>query len=400
MTATKERKTKSGGIRLSAPALKEALGAVASAVPGKTTRPMLQSVLLSGGVLSGSDLEVRIDVEVDADPSLTVLLPRDRLQAILGSVTADEITLTPDATSCVISAGRGTWTLPTEDAAEYPTWQPAGLKSITRMPADQFVRAVKGVVSAADNDSSRYALGAVLIEVAGDVVTFVATDGRRLSSVACERRQVESTDDSQTLVPSKAITKCLRLIPRKNGDKQKSSEDDDIQAQYECGLLAVQIEASSNEVVFTIGQVVRDFVHPAKVLTARIVDGLFPRWRDVIPDRKTKATVVSRAELFSATRAAAICTSEDSKGVVYGFADGIWLHGKSSEKGESSITCEVLDAGKKCSVKLDPAFVSEWLKGIDGEEEPNVEIEAVDDQSAVVLRCGDNTGVIMPLAKD
>lgn len=369
-TATKERKTKSGGIRLSAPALKEALAAVASAVPGKSPRPILQNVLLSGAVLSGSDLEIRIDVEVEADPSLTVLLPRDRLQAILGSVTADEITLTPDGTSCVISAGRGTWTLPTEDPLEYPTWEPVALKPITRMPADQFCRAVKGVVFAADKESSRYALGAVLIEVSGDVVTFVATDGRRLASVTCEHDQ--AVDDSTTLVPARAMDIIGRLA--KNA-----------------GDAGVQLEATGKELVATIG---------TTRVTALLVEGRFPRWRDVLPKREAKATVVSRADIFSATKAAEICTSEASRGVDYGFADGIWLHGQSGEKGESSITCDVLEAGKKCQVKLDPKFVLQWLTGIDGEEEPNVEIEAVDDQSAVVMRCGDNVGVIMPLAKD
>jgi len=371
MTATKERrKITSGGIRLSAPALKEALGSVASAVPGKSPRPILQNVLLSGAVLSGSDLEIRIDVEVDADPALTVLLPRDRLQAILGSVNADEITLTPNGTSCVIKAGRGEWTLPTEDAAEYPTWQPVAVKQLVRLPADQFVRAVRGVVFATDNESSRYALGAVLIEVAGDVVTLVATDGRRLASVACEHDQ--AVDDSQTLVPARAMEIIARLADH-------------------AGDAGVQLEATGKELVATIGT--------ARV-TALLVEGKFPRWRDVLPERDAKATIVSRADLLAATRAAAICTSEDSRGVEYAFADGIWLHGQSGEKGESSITCEVVEAGKKCSVKLDPAFVSEWLRGISGDAEPNVEIEAVDDQSAVVLRCGDNTGVIMPLAKD
>jgi DNA polymerase-3 subunit beta len=309
-------------------------------------------------------------VEVDADPALTVLLPRDRLQAILGSVNADEITLTPNGTSCVIEAGRGEWTLPTEDAAEYPTWQPVAVKQLVRLPADQFVRAVRGVVFATDNESSRYALGAVLIEVAGDVVTLVATDGRRLASVTCEHDQ--AVDDSQTLVPARAMEIIARLADH-------------------AGDAGVQLEATGKEILATIGT--------ARV-TALLVDGRFPRWRDVLPKRETKATVVSRAYLLSATRAAAICTSEDSRGVEYGFADVIRLHGKSGEKGESSITCEVVEAGKKCSVKLDPAFVSEWLRGISGDAEPNVEIEAVDDQSAVVLRCGDNTGVIMPLAKD
>jgi hypothetical protein len=94
-------------------------------------------------------------------------------------------------------------------------------------------------------------------------------------------------------------------------------------------------------------------------------------------------------------------TSDESKGVQFVFSDGgIWLHGQSAEKGESSVTCDVVEAGDKATVKLDPLFVQQWLGGIDSEAEPEVEVEAVDAQSAVILRCGDNTGVIMPLAVD
>lgn len=380
MTATtKERKAKTGGIRLLAAALKAGLNAVAAAVPGKTAKPILHNVLLSGGVLSGTDLEIRIDVEIDAPPGVTFLLPKDRLSAIVSSTTADEITLTPDGSSCVVTAGRGTWTLPTEDAAEFPVWEPIGTRSITRIgtrsitriPADQFVRAVKGVVFAADTESSRYALGAVLIEVNGEVVTFVATDGRRLSRVTCEHDL--AVDDSTTLVPARVMQIIARLADQAGDD-------------------SVQLEATGKELVATVGTV---------TITASLMEGRFPRWRDVFPDRKVEATTVDRASLLAATRAAAICSSEESRGVEYAFtSDGIWLHGQSAEKGESSVTCEVLEAGKKCNVKLDPSFVVEWLNGISGDSEPNVEIEAVDDQSAVVLKCGDNTGVIMPLAKD
>jgi len=370
-TATKERKKSKAGTTLSAPALKAALNAVAAAVPGKAVRQVLQSVLLSDGVLSGSDGEIRIDVEIDAPPGVTFLLPKDRLHAILSSTTADEITLTPDGSSCVVTAGRGTWTLPTEDAAEYPSWEPVGTKPITRLPADQFVRAVRGVVFSADAESSRYALGAVLIEVEGEVVTFVATDGRRLSSVRCEHDL--AVDNSTTLVPARVMQIIARLADQAGDD-------------------SVQIEATGKEVVATIGNV---------TVTALLLEGRFPKWRDVVPDRDAKPTTVTRADLLSATRAAAICSSEESKGVLYAFSgDGIWLQGKSSEKGESSVTCEIVEAGATASVKLDPAFVTEWLNGIDGDEDPNVEVEAVDAESAVVLRCGDNVGVIMPLAKD
>jgi len=402
MTATKERKKKASGISLAASELKAALSAVGQAVPTRSPRPIYQSVLLSGEVLSGSDGDIRIDVTLEnTPPGISLLLPKDRLSAILREFKGDKLTITPEDTSCVIKAGRGEWTLPTEDAGEYPAWDVVGVKPITRMPADQFVRAVKGVVFSADNESSRYALGAVLIEVQGDSVSFVATDGRRLSCVTSERRQVESTDDTQTLVPCGALSKCLRLLPKKKKDNRVEEEDDDNPSEYDCGSLAVQIEATSKEVVFTIGPITNDAVQPAKVVTARLLDGRFPRWRDTVPERDAKATTVNRADLLSATRAAAIVTSEESKGVQFVFSDGgIWLQGKSAEKGESSVTCDVVEAGDKATVKLDPLFVQQWLGGIDSEAEPEVEVEAVDAQSAVILRCGDNTGVIMPLAVD
>jgi DNA polymerase-3 subunit beta len=385
MTATKERKkTRAGGISLSAPELKAALAAVGQAVTNRSPRPIYHSVLLSGSVLTGGDGDIRIDVTLEnTPPGVNFLLPKDRFSAILNSFSGDEITITPDDTSCVIKAGRGEWTLPTEDASEYPAWDVVDAKPVTRLPVDQFCRAVKGVVFAVDDESSRYALGAVLVEVKGEVVTFVATDGRRLSCVTCEhdlavddRREPEHKGEKvepALLVPARAMAIIARLAAG-------------------CGDASVQLEATKNEIVATVANA---------TVTARLLDGRYPRWRDTLPERDAKATTVSRADLLAATRAAAIVTSDESKGVQFVFSDGgIWLHGQSAEKGESSVTCDVVEAGDKATVKLDPLFVQQWLGGIDSEAEPEVEVEAVDAQSAVILRCGDNTGVIMPLAAE
>jgi hypothetical protein len=60
----------------------------------------------------------------------------------------------------------------------------------------------------------------------------------------------------------------------------------------------------------------------------------------------------------------------------------------------------VKERGKNCGVKLDPVFVLQWLQGISSEEDPTVTINAVDNKSAVVLTCGDSTGLIMPMGDD
>jgi len=239
---------------------------------------------------------------------------------------------------------------------------------VTRLPADEFCRAVRAVEHSTDNESSRYALGAVLVEVADGVVTFVGTDGRRLSAAECEHDL--AVDDSQTLVPGRVMSILARLA----GGLAEDS---------------VQLEADANTLMATIG---------SHTVTAQLTQGRFPRWRDVIPADGPEPTTVLAAELLSATRAAAIVASEASRGVQYTFtAEGLHLHGQSAECGQSSVTCEIVEAGHACTVKLDPVFVREWLQGLPADGEPTVSVQAKDKASAVVMRADSYTGVIMPL---
>jgi DNA polymerase-3 subunit beta len=355
---------------LSAADLKSALAAVSPAVPSRAPKPILTNVRLGDGLVTGTDLEVRIDAAIDYHGD-AMLLPHGRLMAILSAAGGEDVTLEPKGTQCVVRCGHGTWTLPVEDAAEYPIWEPKDARPVTRLPADQFARAVRGVVFAADQESSRYALGAVLVDVKDGVVSFVATDGRRLCS--CEMEHDLAVDDSTTLVPSRVMQILARVAVAAGED-------------------SVQLEATGNELLATIG---------GTTVTARLTEGRFPRWRDVIPADGGEPTTVLATELLSATRAAAIVTSEQSKGVQYTFtAEGIHLHGQSAEAGESSVTCQIVEAGKACSVKLDPVFVREWLSGLPADGEPTVSVQATDAQSAVVLRTDTFTGVIMPLATE
>lgn len=368
MTATLTKKRRSTGTHLNLSDLRAALATVSPAVPGRATKPILTNVLFDGGILTASDLELQIETTLDFHDD-ALMLPAARLSAILATATDGDVTLATDGTTCTVSVGRGSWRLPTEAAGEFPRWEPADAKPVCRMPADQFCRAVKSVAYATDNESSRYALGAVLVEVKDGSVHFVATDGRRLSVYEAEVDQ--AVDDRTVLIPARALGVMARVAAHSEG--------------------SVQLEATASEVIAECD---------GTTVTARLTDGRFPKWRDTLPERDVKSSLVSATELLSATRAAAICTSEQSLGVQFVFTeDGIHLTGKSSEAGESSVTCPLEQFGQACSVKLDPRFVIDFLRHLDDLSVP-VEIEAVDAVSAVILRCDDATGVIMPLAQE
>ena len=383
MTATMTRPKKaraSGGISLSTLELRTALSCVAPAVPTRSPKPILQNVLLADGMLAATDLDLTImtPLMVEAGP---FLLPFARLQAILATVSADEVTLTPDGSSCTITAGGGTWRLPTEDATEFPAPPVSipGSKPVGRLPCDQFRTLVASVRFATDNESSRYALGAVCVEYTpaddnGELV-FVGTDGRRMAVASCEI--TESLDKSQTLVPRRVMDVLYRL----------ASGDD-----------AIQLERTDQQIIGTIGDT---------VVVARQIEGRYPRWRDVDPQRENlQPSLVQVGPLLHACEMASICESEASRGVTWTFtADGIFMSARSSEYGESSATCELVQAGTPCTVKIDPRYAVEWLRTLDAAE--TVEIEAEDESSAVVFRGGEPTdgkhplrNVVMPMAKD
>ena len=366
MVATRERKTT--GITLDRRALSDAIADVIRAVPARGPKPILANVRLGDGLLTGTDLEVRIDREIDYHGDC-MLLPAHRLQAILRAATGDTVTLTPKGGSVAVKCGGGSWTLPTEDAAEYPAWTPEGLKAICRIPADQFARAARATAYATDNESSRFALGGVLIDVTDGNPTWVATDGRRLSCVETETDQ--AVDDSQTIVPARVIAMASAMA---TGDG------------------SVQVESNGKEVVMTLDGV---------TITGRLVEGRFPRWRDVVGEPDGEATVLNVAELLSAVESAAIVTSEQSKGVDLAFAgDTLTLSARSSEYGESRVQCSIVQAGTTSGTKLDPKFVADFLKHLPADEEPQVDVYATDSQSRVLLKCGPYVGVIMPLAAE
>jgi len=371
-TATKERRRTATGTTLTTQTLRAALAVVLRAVPTRGTKPIMQNVRLGDGLLTGSDLEVRIDREIEyhGEP---MLLPAHRLSAILRAATGDEVYLTAKDATVTVRCGAGSWTLPTEDVAEYPHWEPEDLKALCRLPADQFGRAAKATTYAADSESSRYALGGVLLDVTptddGSMQKWVATDGRRLACVETESDQ--AVDASQTIVPGRLMSAVASLA---------------------MGDGSVQIEANAKEIRFTLD---------GCTVTGRLLEGRFPRWRDVVGEPEGEPSVIDCVELLQAVNAAAIVTSEQSKGVTLDWTSGtLVLAGRSSEYGESLCHCPTIAAGTTASTRLDPQYMAQFLSHLPADEEPHVDVYVKDAQSRVLLRCGTYTGVIMPLAAD
>ena len=98
------------------------------------------------------------------------------------------------------------------------------------MPARLFRELVRRTLFATDNESSRYALGGVLLEMTDTRITAVATDGRRLAKMEGPATSVggHQTADMQTIVPSRAMQLMDRALVEPDAQVQLAARANDI----------------------------------------------------------------------------------------------------------------------------------------------------------------------------
>jgi DNA polymerase-3 subunit beta len=361
-----------------------ALQGASAVIPARSPKPVLSNVKIEASrettILSATDLEVGIRIEIEGVEDVApgaVLVPSARLMAIVReSSPGTMFEIHSDGTAVCVKAARSLFRLPAEDPLEFPSVATFPGEPCFEIAAPLFREMVRRTVFATDNESSRYALGGVLVELSPDRVIAVGTDGRRLAKMEGPARSNGSAGgeagEAQPIVPAKA----MQLIERCIGAAD----------------VPVQVAVRPSEIVVRTGPT---------TISARLVEGRFPRWRDVFPERPEAIRVGLVAGPFlAAVRQAAIVTSEQSKGVDFAFEPGqLVLSGRSAESGESRVELPIDHAGQTLRIKLDPRFVGDFLRVIDGGS--TVTVELADPQSACVCGTDDGYGyVIMPLAAD
>ncbi len=202
----------------------------------------------------------------------------------------------------------------------------------------------------------------------------MGTDGRRLAKMEIPARSVGGhlSGDMTTIVPSRS----MQLIERALTD----------------GDAEVRIAARANELIVE---------SPRATIFTRLVEGRFPRWRDVFPQREGSTRIeITVGPLLAAVRQAAIVTSEESRGVDFTFESGqARLSGRAAQIGQSRVELPLAYEGPTISIMLDPRYLQDFLKVIDADSSMTFEIK--DAESAAVCRTEDGYGyVIMPLARD
>ncbi len=352
-------------------AFSDALSLVATVVPERAARVILQNCMLTGNpdgtlTLAATDLEIGIKLTLEVanmkDPS-AVLLPASRLNALVKGTYAEEIAVTIQDNKAELKTKMGRFQIPGQDVVDYPTIPDFTPEGTVFIHGDDFAEAVQKTVFATAKGDTRYALNGIYISIDEHAAEFVASDTHRLSLVKKKIRNPDKVAADGILL-TKGMTTLARLA---------------------AGNDVVELRLSANEMLART---------PNATILIRRVEGMFPRYRDVIPPKSEMHFTVSREELQRSLHTIGLMSSDESKSVLFTVEPGAVALSSSSENGEGNLRLDAEVAGEALEVKFNYVFLVDALKHLADEK---VTVQYKDADNPARIDAGDFMYVLMPI---
>lgn len=360
-------------VQLDRDAFFRGLQMVSNIVEPRQTMPILANVLVEAEAehvrLTATDLEVGVRVSAPArvvsDGSVTI--SARKLLEITKELPNSPLSLRVQENSWVaLRCGGASYKLVGLAAEDYPQVSAPTSASWVSIDGKLLRDMLVQTTFAISHDESRYALNGVLMAFQDHELRLVATDGHRL---ALAIRPLSDAKGAVTgIVPRKAVQEISRVIG--SGEQ-------------------VEIALGDNQFLLRM---------PNVMMTARLIEGTFPNYEQVVPRAHPHRVIVPKTEFMSALRRVSVLSEERTKPVKFTLSPGLMkLAAYSADYGEAEEQIEVQYAGEEITIGFNSRYV---LDALGAQVAEQVVLELKDGLSPGVLKSFEDDGslcVIMPM---
>ena len=276
-------------------ALLQPLQIISGIIERKQTLPILSNILFEvqqdSLSLTGTDLEIEMVTTAQADiieePGVFTV-PARKLLDITKSMPDDSLLkFQLDGERVVLKSGRSRFGLATLPASEFPNLDNNDDQNSIAISQQQLHTLIQKTAFSMAVQDVRFYLNGLLMHIEGRQLQAVATDGHRLAlSVAVLANDVELGEDRQVIIPRKGVLELIRLLS-------------DSEEPLYLGLGSNHIRVKKDTFTFT----------------SKLLDGLFPDYKRVIPSHTNKTMIVEKELFKAALQRAAILSSEKYRGI-------------------------------------------------------------------------------------
>ncbi len=348
---------------------------VGSVVERRQTLPILANVLIQATpdqlAITATDLEVELKTKapVHAEGEAEFTLPARKLIDICKALPdGSEISIDVEGDKAVLRSGRGRYTLGTLPAQDYPAIEPSAAGDRLEIPEKVLKHLIENTAFAMAQQDVRYYLNGMLLEIRGNTIRSVATDGHRLALADAE---IDSDADLnlQIILPRKAVLEIGRLL----------SDSDDTAVLEISGS---HIRLHLNETTFT----------------SKLIDGRFPDYERVMPGMDTQEVIADREMLRQALARTAILSNEKYRGIRFRLSPGLLhLQAHNPEQDEAEEEVEIDYDGPEMTIGFNVGYLLDVLGVIHSDK---VRMAVSDSNTSSLVTALDNEDaryVIMPM---
>lgn len=322
-----------------------ALGIVTRALSARATSQIYEGVLLvtspEGVRLTCTDLALGIETHIDAQVQEEggVVLPGKLFSEIVRKLPDGSMDLSVDDRNVAsIRCGGSRMNLAGMDTDEFPSLPEVENASDIEIAQNAFRDMVQRTSFAIATDETRVILTGCLLETDGNDLYIVALDGFQL---ALRKKTLEKEPPKLTaVVPGKVL-----------GELAKILEDSDEPVTLHFGKSHLLADIGRTRVV------------------ARLLEGEFIRYRQILPQEWQTRIRVSRKTLENAVDRAALMARENKNNLIRMHVDdGEMLITSNAELGDVREEVPVLSEGRDLDIAFNVRYIADTLRAIEDEE--------------------------------
>lgn len=327
--------------------LLQALALISSAVPSRTTLPVLSNILVEatgeGLQMTATDLDLSVTTramaDVKAEAALTV--PAKKLFELVRKLPKEELKLEAKDLTLNVGSKTGRFKFLCIRPEEFPARASVAPDTALTIDSKQLERMIRRTIYAVSTDETRPALNGALLQIADGEIRLVATDGHRLARATLKHPgAVKGALKGDVIVPLKALHHLQRLL----------TESDD----------PVHVELSKNHARFTIGKT---------SLTTKLIEGPFPNYEQVLPKNNNKHLHVKTAELAASLDRVSVFSDSLTRQVKFALArNRLTLIVQTPDQGEATEALDVRYDAEDLEIGYNAGYLLDILRTVDAEE--------------------------------
>jgi DNA polymerase-3 subunit beta len=341
------------------------------------TLPVLRCVLIEAQkgnvVLKATNLELGIEVKIPAKIHTegVVAVPANILYSFISQIQEDEnIVLEVSDKNLIVSGPSGRAVINSYNHDDFPTLPVVPKDKTFTIHAKDLVKGFKSVWYAASVASMKPELASVYVYGDDNEVYFVATDSFRLAEKKIYTKKLK--DVGAILVPYKSVIEIVRII-------------DDVSDEIEVSL-------TKNQISFSFG---------TTYVTSRVVEGVFPDYKQIIPKEFTTEVIVLKQDAVQALRLATIFSDAFHQvSIKVDPAKKLFeISTKNTEVGEHAHSLTAAISGEAVAINFNYKYIAGCFQSI---ESDSVSLQFNGLNRPVVVRGvsdGSFTYLVMPMNK-